>query len=173
MHYSFLPYDSVFPKLFEKEKSHLQQILGNDFVIEHFGSTSVSGLGGKGVVDIYVLTLKEKVKIVSKTLQENKYVFSDFFKDEDHLLHQIDREHEGRKYHYHIHVSSMENINFKNCIIFRDFLRTHPEAVGEYIQLKHLALEKIKNITDKKERVQIYLKTKGSIIEKIIQQSKK
>ena len=41
MNFSFLPYDPIFPKLFAKEKSYLQQIIGKDTVIEHFGSTSV------------------------------------------------------------------------------------------------------------------------------------
>jgi len=100
MDYSFLPYDPIFKELFNKEKSYLQKILDDDLVIEHFGSTSVPGLGGKGVIDIYILAPKDKVKSVSNKLQENGYLFKDFFKDSDHLFHQIDKEYGNKKYHY-------------------------------------------------------------------------
>lgn len=173
MDYSFLPYNSIFPELFKKEKSYLQRILGNNITIEHFGSTSVPGLGGKGVIDIYILTSKDKIKSTSDILQKNGYVFSDFFKDDDHLLHQINKLENNKKYHYHIHLSSLGNNNFKDCIIFRDYLRTHPEAVKKYTQLKKIALNKIKDITDKKEVIKIYLDTKKPIIEEIIQSVKK
>lgn len=168
MSYSFLPYDSVFRELFEKEKLYLQKILGNNLVIEHFGSTSVPGLGGKGVIDIYILTPKDQVKFVSHKLQQNGYVFKDFFKDEDHLFHQTDKMYGDKIYHYHIHLSSLGNKNFTDCISFRDYLRTHPEAIKKYEKLKHIALDKIKGVTNKEEIVKLYLDTKSSIIKEIL-----
>lgn len=168
MNYSFLPYDPVFPELFKKEKFYLQKLLGDNTVIEHFGSTSIFGLGGKGVIDIYIVVPKDKIKSVSKTLQENGYVFKDFFKDEDHLFHQIDKKTGDIKYHYHIHLSSIGNNNFKDCIAFRDYLRMNPEEIKKYSDIKKDALNKIKDIADKKEKVRIYLKTKGLIIRNVI-----
>jgi len=169
MDYCFLPYDPIFSKLFEKEKLYLQRILGSNITIEHFGSTAVPGLDGKGVIDIYILTSKDKIESISDILQKNGYVFGDFFKDDDHLLYQIDKLESNKKYHYHIHLSSIGSANFKDCIIFRDYLRTHPEAIKKYTQFKKIALNKIKDITDKKEVVKIYLDTKKPIIEEIIQ----
>jgi len=167
--YFYLPYDSIFPKLFQKEKSYLQKIIGKNIIVEHFGSTAVPGLGGKGVVDIYVLVSKDKLKSASGILQKHGYVFkTSFFKRKDHLFHQIDKKHGDKTYHYHIHVSATGSKNFNQCIAFRNYLRTHPESVKKYIRLKKLALDKIKGITDKKEMVKIYLETKGSIIDEII-----
>ena len=68
MNYKFIPYDSVYPGLFEKEKVFLKKILSNKIIVEHFGSTAVPGLGGKGVIDIYLLVAKELMKVTSKKL---------------------------------------------------------------------------------------------------------
>jgi len=172
MDYTFLPYDPIFKELFKQEKYYLQKILGDEIIIKHFGSTSVPGLGGKGVIDIYILASKDKIKSVSNKLQKNGYVFKDFFNDVDHLFHQIDKVHGDKKYHYHIHLSSTGNKNFEDCIVFRDYLRDHPEAVNKYIELKQIALNKIKGMANKEEIVETYLSTKSSIIKEIIKNSK-
>ena len=91
MNYSYLPYDPIFPKLFLKEKEYLQKIIGNDSVIEHFGSTAVPGLYGKGVIDIYILVPKQKMKSVSEILQKNSYVYKDYASEKDRLFHDIDK----------------------------------------------------------------------------------
>jgi len=44
----------------------------------------------------------------------------------------------------------------------------HPEAIKKYTGIKQSALNKIKGVTDKKEIVKIYLKTKKPIIDEII-----
>lgn len=168
MNYSFLPYDPIFPKLFEKEKLFLNKILGENILIEHFGSTSVPGLGGKGVIDIYILVPEERMKSVSNILKSNRYSFSDFFKDDNHLLYQINKREGNKEYHYHIHLSPIGSKNFKDCTIFRDYLRTHPESIKKYEKLKQSAIEKMKNVKDKKKRVKLYLETKKPIIDKII-----
>ena len=173
MNFSFLPYDPIFPKLFAKEKSYLQQIIGKDTVIEHFGSTSVQGLGGKGVIDIYIQVPINKIKSISGILQQNGYVFRDYFKDEDHFLYQINRAEGNKKYHYHIHLSSLGNNNFKDCIAFRDYLRAHPNACKKYAQVKQKATKLIKNIRDKKILKKLYIKTKESGIQEIMKKVKK
>ena len=49
-------YDPCWPELFEMERHHLLSCLPVDLVkrIEHFGSTAVSGLRAKPIVDILV-----------------------------------------------------------------------------------------------------------------------
>ena len=46
--YPFIPYDSTYPELFQAEKERIREVLGKRVTIEHVGSTSVPGLGGKG-----------------------------------------------------------------------------------------------------------------------------
>jgi GrpB-like predicted nucleotidyltransferase (UPF0157 family) len=51
-----VPYDPIWPRLFEEEKRHLLKCLPPGLVgrIEHFGSTAVPGLPSKPIVDILV-----------------------------------------------------------------------------------------------------------------------
>ena len=67
--YPHTPYDIKYPKLFENEKQRISKVLGN-VIIEHFGSTAVPNLGGKGYIDIYVVVNKKDLDKTSKIIQE-------------------------------------------------------------------------------------------------------
>lgn len=56
--YPHIPYNNDYPKLFEIEKSRIIKVL-NNVRVEHFGSTAVPNLGGKGYLDIYVVVTKK------------------------------------------------------------------------------------------------------------------
>jgi len=168
MHYIFISYDPLFPLLFDKEKKYLQSLFGKKTIIEHFGSTAVPGLGGKGVIDLYVLVKKSKMQKVSVILANNKYLYSDFFKDENHFLFQADKAYQGKIYHYHIHLSPIGSKNFADCIKFRDYLRSCPKAAEEYAGLKRKAIKEINGMTDKKQIVRKYLKAKDPFVKNII-----
>src|SRR5262245_10016420 len=49
-----VPYDPSWPRLFEEEREKLSAVIGKWLVgpIEHIGSTAVSGLAAKPVIDI-------------------------------------------------------------------------------------------------------------------------
>jgi len=48
-----IDYDSRWPILYEEEKRHILECVGNKVVaIEHIGSTAVPSLGGKPIIDI-------------------------------------------------------------------------------------------------------------------------
>ena len=173
MNYKFIPYDSVYPGLFEKEKVFLKKILSNKIIVEHFGSTAVPGLGGKGVIDIYLLVEKELMKIASKILCDHGYEYKKNTGDENRWFHQINKKHGDKSYHYHIHLSFFGNKNFEDCIDFRDYLRTNPEAVKKYSQIKQKASKNIESIIDKKELKKVYMNTKNSVIQEIMRKIKK
>ena len=63
--YPHIPYSNNYPKLFEIEKERIKKILDN-VTIEHFGSTAVPNLGGKGYIDIYVVVDKNDLNKTSK-----------------------------------------------------------------------------------------------------------
>jgi len=168
MNYSYLPYDPIFPKLFLKEKKYLQKIIGNDSVIEHFGSTAVPGLHGKGVIDIYILVLKQRMKAVSEILQKNGYVYKNYASEKDRLFHDINKKYYDKRYHFHLHLSSIGNKNFADCIRFRDYLMKHPDAVEKYQKIKRIAIKKTKGVTDRKEIIRIYFETKSVVVKEIL-----
>src|SRR3990167_3953894 len=64
---TLFPYNKQFSQLFEKEKQKITAMLPN-CEIQHIGSTSVPGLGGKGIIDILVglKNWKNEQKIIAQ-----------------------------------------------------------------------------------------------------------
>lgn len=161
--YVFKPYDPIFPELFEKEKSRIKMILGQNDLIEHVGSTSVPGLGGKGIIDIYIATEKNQMKALSEKLQGLSYEYRPQASSNERLFHKIslpDPVEEIRV--YHVHVAFPESQDWTVAIKLRDYLRVHPEDAQRYAEVKKLAAAKAN------ENREIYLKIKGPILEEII-----
>lgn len=70
--YVFKPYNPVFSKLFETEKKRLSNYLTGLFRIEHVGSTAVPGLGGKGIIDIYIVVPENKLNTASNDAYKSR-----------------------------------------------------------------------------------------------------
>jgi len=72
-----VPYDPIWPKVFEQERLHLLSCLPTDLIrrIEHFGSTAVPGLSAKPIVDILVeVTSLDKTRdIIAPILETQGY----------------------------------------------------------------------------------------------------
>ena len=131
-----LPYDEAWKKDFEDIKAELMQVLeGLVLSIEHVGSTSVPGLASKPIIDIDVVIEDqgcfEKVKLALETIGYHhegdlgipgREAFK--YEGKDHL-----RKH-------HLYVCSKDAGELKRHISFRDYLRSHPEAVEEYSRVK-------------------------------------
>ena len=74
---SIVPYNPVWPILFESEAIFLESKLPGSLVsrIEHFGSTAVPGLAAKPVIDILVQvgSLEETKKMIVPLLEAEGY----------------------------------------------------------------------------------------------------
>ena len=135
-------YDRRWPELFAEEKEHLLSCLPRDLIIriEHFGSTAVTGLPAKPIVDILVevADLDETKRRIAPLLEAQGY---DYFwrptwGDDVPPFYAwfIKRDHDGNRTH-HIHM--VEN-HFEHWdrLFFRDYLIEHPEVAKEYGALK-------------------------------------
>lgn len=160
--YVFKPYSKSFPKLFEKEK---QRILSHikDILIEHVGSTAIPHLGGKGIIDIAIAVDQKKFDSISKQLQELGYEFRVKGSTSDRLYFRADLPdpEEGER-RYHIHLTYPESKDWKDLILFRDYLRNHPEEAAHYAELKQKAAQEANGDGEK------YRKFKESIFKKIL-----
>jgi GrpB-like predicted nucleotidyltransferase (UPF0157 family) len=138
--YFFKPYSSIFPTLYEREKKRIAPHLTKVLAIEHVGSTAVSDLGGKGIIDIAIAVQKENMETTSKELQNLGYEFRPSFSTSDRfyfIIYLPDPEEERRRYHVHLTYPASED--WKGLIGFRDYLRTHPEVAEEYGEVKKRA----------------------------------
>jgi GrpB-like predicted nucleotidyltransferase (UPF0157 family) len=141
-HVAVEPYDPVWPKLFEQERSHLRSCLPPDLVkrIEHFGSTAVPGLAAKPIVDILVevADLEETKRRIAPVLEAQGYdhFWRPSFGDSTPPFYAwfIKRGESGSRTH-HIH---MVETHFEHWdrLLFRDYLVEHPEVALEYGDLK-------------------------------------
>ncbi len=126
-------YDPRWPEAFRAYASTLRSALGDLVMsVEHVGSTSVTGLAAKPIIDIdVVISSRLLLKDVIGTLAGLRYVH-------EGNLGLPGREAfgwpEGRR--HHLYVCSVDTPNLHNHLVFRDYLRRHPEAVAAYSDLK-------------------------------------
>jgi GrpB-like predicted nucleotidyltransferase (UPF0157 family)/dihydrofolate reductase len=138
--YTFKPYNDLFPLLFSKEKERIAQHLPSSVSIEHVGSTAVPGLGGKGIIDIAITVDETRIEQAKSRLQELGYEFRPSFSTPDrfYFVIYLPDQQEGTR-RYHVHLTYLENQEWKGLIGFRDFLLSNPDALQEYAELKNKA----------------------------------
>ncbi len=164
--YSFKKYDPSFPKWFSHERNELKRVLKKE-KIEHIGSTSVLGLGGKGIVDIAVFSPNKliehaKKKISSLGYEEwpvpKKLKFFSFKK--------IYGPETSPDKIFHIHITSDKKI-FEKMLIFRDYLNEYPNISEKYAGLKKKASKICKG------NGKVYVKLKNPFIKSTIKKAEK
>lgn len=132
--------------------------------IQHVGSTAVPGLGGKGIIDIAIAVAKEDMDSATQQLQELGYEFRPTYSTpERHYFVSFLPDPEEQTRRYHIHLTFPASNDWKGLIEFRDYLRTHPEALQEYAELKQRAVH------EANQDGEMYRKIKDPIFRKILQ----
>ncbi len=162
--YVFKLYNPIFPQLYELEKRRIQKILAVSDLIEHVGSTAVPGLGGKGIIDIYIATSKDRMVLLSKKLHSLGYEYDADAGSEERYFHSTnlpDSIEKSRR--YHVHVTFPESQEWIKAIKLRDYLRTHPKDAQKYAKIKKLAAVKAN------ENRETYIRIKSPVLEEIIE----
>jgi GrpB-like predicted nucleotidyltransferase (UPF0157 family) len=139
---TIVPYDPVWPEMFESEKKVLLSLFTDDLVkrIEHFGSTAVPGLSAKPVIDmlVEVASLKETKKVIVPVLipMGYEYFWRPTWGDDVPPFYAwfIKRNESGKRTH-HIHMVE-KNFEHWDRLLFRDYLIEHPYIAKEYESLK-------------------------------------
>ncbi|MCX6789414.1 MAG: GrpB family protein [Candidatus Gribaldobacteria bacterium] len=153
------PYYQKFAKDFEKKKQEIMAI-AQDVEVHHIGSTAVSGLGGKGIIDmmIGVKDWQGVEKLIAGLWQIG---FGHIHPKEKGKIF-LSSVKESRRGDFHIHLVVIGSATYRNFLAFRDYLRKHPEEAENYFKLK-LVLHK----EAKGERA-VYTKMKNSYIKAIL-----
>ena len=129
-------------KRFKDEEKRLREVLGDDVLVEHVGSSAV-GIGGKNIVDILVgVKTTEDMVPVRDLLTPAGYreghdthperIFMALRANDD----GTDRETGEGDYHVHIVVDRSEEC--MNMIQLRDFLRANPDEAKKYFEMKSI-----------------------------------
>jgi len=129
-------YESTWPAAFENERGRLSSALGPLAKrIEHHGSTAVSGLAAKPIIDIQVsVACLDPLDRFVEVLSPIGYV---------HVTHRDDERcpffHRPAEWphSHHVHLVVAGSDDERRTLAFRDYLRRHPETAAEYAALKH------------------------------------
>lgn len=149
--------------LFEVEKDRLAQFLTGDYQIEHIGSTAIPGLGGKGIIDIMIAVLKDKMENISQQAQKAGYIFRPLASTETRLFLRTEYPEDFSKENaYHLHITFPESTDWEGAVAFRDYLRTHLEDLNSYAEIKRKAALEANENTEK------YKSIKDSVLKEII-----
>jgi GrpB-like predicted nucleotidyltransferase (UPF0157 family) len=123
--------------MFEEEKALILGAIGHAIIaIEHVGSTAVSGLGAKPVIDITagIRSLDDAPACV-KSLQSLGYTYVPEFEAAIPERRYFHKGPEQARTH-HLHMVELTSEFWERHLLFRDFLRAHPDVAQEYEALK-------------------------------------
>ena len=141
------PYNPEWPRWFEQIRVYVWPVL-SDFAlaVEHVGSTSIEGLAAKPIIDLDVVIPDDSYLLLAvERLGSLGYV------------HRGNLGIEGRDAftppqglpRHHLYVCPKDSLGLRNHLALRDYLRTHPEALVAYAQLKQQLAEQNPNDIDK------------------------
>jgi GrpB-like predicted nucleotidyltransferase (UPF0157 family) len=166
VHHSFKKYNPDFPKWFSHERNELKRVLKKE-KIEHIGSTSVPGLGGKGIVDIAVFSPQKLIEHAKKKISSLGY--------EEWPVPKKMKFFSFKKYYgtevypdkvFHIHITSDKKV-FEKMTMFGDYLREHPTTTEEYAKIKKKASKTCKG------NFLVYRKAKNPFIKSVLKKAEK
>lgn len=157
-----VPHDESWKEIFLVEKTELEKVLGEKILgIEHVGSTAITGIKAKPVLDLMVgVKTLGKPEEYTSDLQKLGYIFhKDSRVDQQHIL--FVKGAEESRTHY-LKVTAFGSDFWEEHVVFRDFLIQHPEYARQYEELKLKLLEEHKGT-----RIP-YTKGKDSFIRNIL-----
>lgn len=153
-------YDLSWPDQFRSEAAVVAECLGIDVArIEHVGSTAVSGLASKALIDmVAALETPALFQNCDVLLSPAGYVRDDTGDSGWAVFIK------GQHHRFHLHVVEADGWHYWRMILFRDFLRANPSTARDYEALK-FALAK--SHTHRKA----YSNAKSDFVQEIVRQA--
>ncbi|MBI3942545.1 MAG: GrpB family protein [Chloroflexi bacterium] len=140
-----IPYQESWPAEFREIAVRLRQALGALALrIDHIGSTSVTGLPAKDVIDIQI-TVAALDQRVMAGMTRLGYAHPEGIWRDHRPPNFVGPETEWEKWFFrlppgqrrtHTHVRIQGRANQRYALLFRDYLRAHPGSAGAYAELK-------------------------------------
>src|SRR5918992_4709935 len=130
---AIVAHDDEWARQFEAEARELTQLLGEAGIqatIQHIGSTAISGLGAKPIIDIAIGVHDEA--LVGRTLGVMKAAGRDYVKaaNQPGMLFMA----KGNPRTFHYHLVYLNGRAWDRLVLFRDQPRRHLGVAREYAQ---------------------------------------
>jgi GrpB-like predicted nucleotidyltransferase (UPF0157 family)/predicted RNA-binding protein associated with RNAse of E/G family len=161
-------YDPRWPLIYAKERSRILGAVGKTIVaIEHIGSTAVPGLGAKPIIDIIVAL--PRLSDAQNCIEPLKGIGYEYVPEYEALIPERRYFRKGPESipdkHFHLHMVERNGDFWKRHLMFRDYLRSHPDMAQQYSRLKKELAEKHASNRE------AYTEAKTSFIESVIVQA--
>lgn len=159
-------YRPEWPRMFAEERDRIADVFGaRTAAIEHFGSTAVPGLAAKPCVDIQVQVHDlERPEDYAPLVAKLDYLPFDSGENDVRIVFY--RDEPGR---YNLSISKAGSWAAMRPLLFRDYLRTHPEALAEYAELKRRLVDESDPQLSYAEKLPTYTRNKNAFIEHIVE----
>jgi len=133
-HISVAPYDPEWPNLFQSLARQLRiRLQGLADRIDHIGSTSISGMAAKPILDIQISVSRlEPMGLYKAVLESVGFVWR---ADNPDLTKRYFRESPGN-HRVHIHVRQSGSWGEQFALLFRDFMRTSSQGCGRVCEIE-------------------------------------
>ncbi len=158
-----IDYDVDWPILYEQEKIQILNALDNTIAnIQHIGSTSVPGLAAKPVIDILlgVEHVPPQAAQIAALEALGYYYCGELGISGRHYFRR------GMPRTHQIHLVKLDSQFWETHLLFRDFLRTHPDAAQQYAVLKRNLAVKFRADRER------YTNSKAPLIEQMLVQAR-
>jgi GrpB-like predicted nucleotidyltransferase (UPF0157 family) len=130
-------YDPRWPVLFQEERGRILKATGDLVIaIEHIGSTAVPHLGGKNIIDI--MGGVRPLAAAERCVEPLAGIGYEYVPEYNEIIPERRYFHKGppEARVFHLHMVEYPSDFWTRHLLFRDWLRSHPEDAEEYSQLK-------------------------------------
>ena len=129
---TLVPHDPGWADLYERTAGEIHGVLGSSALrIDHVGSTSVPGIVAKPVIDVRVLVERyDPEAVYTAALSSLGFAYDHRVRIGLVLLNDMDVEPRS------LARALEEDMAFIAMVVFRDYLRTHPDEARRYEELK-------------------------------------
>jgi GrpB-like predicted nucleotidyltransferase (UPF0157 family) len=156
-------YDPRWPALYDAERDRILAVTGNSVLrIEHIGSTAVPGLGSKPIIDI--MAAVRRLQDAEGCIPPLQGIGYEYVPEYNELIPERRYFHKGppEARTFHLHMVELTSEFWERQLLFRDWLRSHPEDAQEYHELKQRLAAQFGNDREG------YTEAKGPFIESIV-----
>ena len=130
-------YDPSWPQIFEKDKAAILRALGPLVRgIEHVGSTAVTGLAAKPIVDVLLGVNADDLDSIIEPLVAIGYTYNPDWEISMPMRRYFRRLTPDGAHTHHLHAVPYRGEFWTRHVVFRDYLRAHPEKARAYGDLK-------------------------------------
>jgi GrpB-like predicted nucleotidyltransferase (UPF0157 family) len=139
-HVNLESYNAEWPLMAKTEIEKIKSVFPKRTIvdIQHVGSTAIVGLSAKPILDIQIaVSSLDSMKFIAvPILQKLGYEYWASNPDPRSMFFVKGMPPYGEKRTHHVHLFEQNSEHWQNKLIFRDYLRSHPDVAKEYEQLK-------------------------------------